>query len=541
MILLSGLESEIPQEELAAFDNGRYEEIVQMLSDLGYLTISDKDNQIVNRTELFDAVSTFRTEAVRTNLLKACTAYFFPLDPVETPQEILTTQEFNLIQLLVGLDGDFCLKEVPQSTTQTIFIRVFHYRLNLLGLYNGPIGNAYSASTEQAWTKFQTWLDQSDETKALELSGDLDQLIRTLKENPTFKNTVLYFTYHSFDQSRSINRESTDTAFGIQLGKNIKTTSNEFRTFKKYAGKNSPDLNFLLEQCESDKNKFMLRIMQLHQWMSGYYLGTIDGDIGEISFNSFIELAKGEVENGNIKFSFPLFVMHLTGDYWIVNIHYFFDHLQNRKEDQTNIDVLFREFNNQYEKLSHEDRENVDINLKAAWKEINVAKNRDLKSTKFRFRRIYFGIRSLVRSAWRSLKRLFGWLTNKATEFIKNMADLMKNFAKLLYREIREGLQLFASGMAFLFGNRTITTGDFLSHYDFDADSIHLISLKSSHIIVQQQIQTFQHTVEGLDFAMTLTGRLVRVILLTQGIGWRRVLIEAGIICKSIFKDIFTF
>lgn len=539
MISITGLESEIPQEELAAFDNGRYEEIVQMLSDLGYLAISDKENQIIDKPGLFNAVSTFRQEAIQGNLLASSIAYLFPADPVETPQEIITPQELNLLQLLVGLDGDFNLTDIPQSATPRIFIRVFHYRLNLLGLYNGSIGNSYSALTEYAWNEFLSWLAPLDKNKALELTGDLDQIIFTLKENPKFKNTILYFNYHSpeFAEFYTITQESTGNAFRNQLRKSIENRSIEFRSFKKYADKKLPDLDFLEKQCESDLNKFMLRLMQLYQWMSGYYLGTIDGEIGKISFNSFLELAKSEVENGNIEFRVPLFVAHLTGDYWIVNIHYFFDNLWNEKEDQTDIGNLFREFSTQYEKLSPELRQNADVNLKAAWKEINVDKNRDLKSTRYRFRRIYFGIKSMVRSIRRSLKRLFGWIVLKTAEFTEKIANLMKNFAKLLFREIREGLQLFAKGMAFLFGKRTITTDDYLTHYDFDADSIHLIPGYCSPELAQEHITMRQNTVQGLDFAMTLTGKLVRFILITQGIGWHRVLIEVGIIIKSMFKN----
>lgn len=539
MISITGLESEIPQEELAAFDNGRYEEIVQMLSDLGYLTISDQENQIIDRIGLFNAVSTFRLETKQANLPEPCFTCSFPDDPVETPREIITPRELDLLQLLVGLDGEFSLTDVPRSSTTGIFIRVFHYRLNLLGLYEGPIGSSYSAMTEHAWTTFLTWMAPLDKNKALELTGDLDQIIFTLKENPKFKNAILYFKYHSpqFAAYYSINRESPGNTFRNQLRISIENNSTEFRTFRTYAGKNLPDQDILEKQCESDMNKFMLRLMQLYQWMSGYYLGTIDGEIGKISFSSFLELATSEVENGNIEFSLPLFVANLTGDYWVVNIHYFFDNLRHQKAEQPDTGDLFREFSRQYEKLSPELRQNSDINLKAAWKAINVDKNRDLKSTRYRFRRIYFGIKSMVRSVWRNLKRLFGWLVRKTDEFIENMANLMKNFAKLLFREIREGLQLFARGMAFLFGKRTITTGDYLTFYDFDTDGIQLVPVYSSPDQAEEHMTMCMNTVLGLDFAMTLTGKMIRFILITQGIGWHRVLIEVGIIIKSMFKD----
>ena len=48
MITLPGFEELVSQEELNVFDNGRYEEIVQMLSDLGYLSISADEGKILN-------------------------------------------------------------------------------------------------------------------------------------------------------------------------------------------------------------------------------------------------------------------------------------------------------------------------------------------------------------------------------------------------------------------------------------------------------------------------------------------------------------
>jgi len=334
---------------------------------------------------LADAVGSFRAEAVLQKLLKSARESHFPDDPVKTPQLIVSAQELYLLQLLVGLDGDFSLPGVPTAGTPNIYCRVFHYRLSLFGLYTGPTGDSYSASTEQAWNKFQAWLAPLKRNKALELTGDLDQLIALLKNTRTFKNSILYFRYENKKQeSVSISQENNRMAFLTQLGENIDVSSKEFSMFKKYANTRFPDQTFLQKQSESELNKFMLRLMQLHQWTSGHYLGTIDGEIGEITFNSFIELARSEVENGNINFRFQFFVVHLEGDYWAVNCHYFFKHLQYEKQEHSNIEDLFREFSRQYENLSPNNKKNADLNLKSAWKEINVSKNQDFKSTRYR-------------------------------------------------------------------------------------------------------------------------------------------------------------
>ncbi len=550
MLTLSGFEDVVSQQELSVFDNGRYEEIVQMLSDLGYLTISAEEGKIVSTFKLQTAVYTFRKEAISGLLIsKSSLQLPFPEIPKEHHEGILTYREFSILQLLVSLDGDFTLKPISEISNIGIYIRVLQYRLHLLGLLEQHPDGYFTDQIKLALDKLSEWLSPVKSDELLDLTGNITKLISHIKENKAFANKIVYFSPNpKLDQdehsrqkweaySRYYNIIGQNRSFLKQLGKDIDRKSLEYKELKSDSRRIDFDQELFNEKCNDDHGNFLIRLMQIAQWISGYYLGEIDGKLGEFTFESFLQLVQGEKENGNINFETYLFIGSVSKDLWVVNPHYLLREMTRSETDIVDLNSrVFDSFDKEYKKLDEVEKKTVDENMSTAWRSINVDFSSDMKSTAHRFRRIYYGARSLLQSFWKGFKSIFNKLKDDVKSFFNGLTNMVKNFAKFLYREIREALQIFSRGLNFLFGKRELETKDCVTKFDFDLDCVTYNTIPLTDSSVKDHHQLLVATTTGLTFCLTLTGRIIHLVMIA-GLGWQRLLIEAGIMLKKMVKE----
>lgn len=540
MLSLPGLEDIVSQEELSVFDNGRYEEIVQMLSDLGYLAISAEEGKIVNGGKLRSAVKAFRKDAVKGLLIsKSALDMPFPEDPKEDHEGILTYREFSVLQLLVSLDGDFTLKSIPEIRNLGIYIRVLQYRFYLLGLLEHHPDGHFTDELKLALDKLLGWLGKVGINELLELTGNLKKLIIRLKESNAFADQVVYFRFRH-ESSNRFDINGANNSFLGQLKKDMKRNSPGFKELKLKSTPRKFDRQFFEDRANDPDGKFVVRLLQLSQWISGYYLGQIDGELGELTFSSFLQLAQGEAESGNTNFKMNLFVGYIADDFWVVNPHYLLDDVVlSAADQQATTSTVFESFGQEYERLNDDDKETVDKNMRAAWKSMNVNFSSDLKSSAHRFRRIYYGARSLLQSFWKGLKNIFSRLKDKAIDLASGLLNQVKNFAKFIYREIREALQIFSRGMKFLFGSRKLTTTDSITRFDFDMDSITGSPEALTDSSLKEHRQLLVATTTGLTFCLKLTGRIIRLAVIAS-MGWHKLVLEAGIMLRKLIKECYS-
>jgi hypothetical protein len=541
MIILPGFEEFVSQEDLNVFDNGRYEEIVQMLSDLGYLSISADEGKILDPGELKTGVVAFRNEAIRGSLIRESNLFLpFPEVPEKDHNGILTYREFSLLQMLVALDGDFTLKPLVETKGLGLYTRVIQYRLHLLGLLKRHPDGVYRDEIDEAIARLAGWLSPIGAEELLALTGNIGRLVLRLKESPSFVDKIVYFNSKLEAFSKYYSIDGSDNRFIQQLGKDIDKKSQDYRQVIKMARPGGFDRQYVDAQCNDAYGDFIIRLSQISQWISGYYLGKIDGELGRFTFESFRQLGQAEVEHGNSDFDMGRLVGHLSDDYWVVNPHYLFREITvGEAEPPIHISDVFSLYNTNYELLTGQEKDTVDENLKIAWKSINVDQSDNMKSSADRFCRIYFGARSLLRSFWKGLKNIFNQLKETLMDITSGLFSMVKNFAKFLYREIRESLQIFSRGVMFLFGNREFGSPDCISKFDFDMDSVTWFSgMLTPNLILDHQ-QKLTAATTGLAFCLTLTGRIIRLAI-TAFIGWPQLILEAGSMLKQLVKECFS-
>ncbi len=281
-------------------------------------------------------------------------------------------------------------------------------------------------------------------------------------------------------------------------------------------------------------NQFLVRLLQLHQWINGYYNGLIDNDLGKRTFNSIREIDR---DIKGMKLRFVLYRLNPQNGTWLLNIRYLFaemiDSLESFKAEDSFETVVKRyeaEIANNPDVRNQKDR--IDKQLKKEFKE--AKKNRKAK----KLRRVYFGVRSLARSIVRGMTRLIQLIIKG----LKFLFRLLKNFVLMLYREIREGLRKFAQGIAFLFGKRQVTTSfsdgrpAIVTRFDFDCDVRSFASLNAGEQIAAHS-HNCRNITHNLQFALTLTATIIEWTFRAISLTWVTILIRIGLYFKKHIKN----
>ncbi len=280
-------------------------------------------------------------------------------------------------------------------------------------------------------------------------------------------------------------------------------------------------------------NKFLVRLLQLHQWINGYYNGLIDSDLGRRTFRSIREIDR---DIKGMKLRFVLYQLNPQTGTWLLNIRYLFaemiDSLESFKE-QDDFETVVQKYESEIANNPkiRDQKKRVDRELHKTIKEVN--KNRENN----KLRRVYFGVRSLARSIVRGMGRLIRLIV-KGLKFIYR---LLKNFVLMLYREIREGLRKFGQGIAFLFGKREITTAfangrpAIVTRFDFDCDVYCFANLDGGQHVPEHRSSCHSIT-HNLQFALVLTAKIIEWTFRAIQLTWVTILIRIALYFRKQIK-----
>ena len=163
----------IPAEEIQKLEEGRVEEILQPLLDLGYIVKAEK-------SLLPDGIRQFRKDYLSQNLLPDFKPNFLFL-----PETELESKELNLLHTLTSLDGDFILKQWPQAQEINLASRIIHYRISLHQLDNIPSEQPFSDAVKKALDKIRKWISNlpGEDLDLINLLGDVPNLLKHISSN----------------------------------------------------------------------------------------------------------------------------------------------------------------------------------------------------------------------------------------------------------------------------------------------------------------------------------------------------------------------
>ncbi|NJL13815.1 MAG: hypothetical protein HC913_12985 [Microscillaceae bacterium] len=177
------------RDQLLAPDKLGQQEDQAVLMDLGYLPDDFWQNPPPDHSlVLRQAWQSFRQEYRAAGLLR----HHFPAFEAEADEA-----ERQLLELLLDLDGDFALPSSFAEGERNLFTRVLHYRLgtSVLAVFAGNVASPFSAFSREGLQILGKWLDTSDLSVCIQLSGDLPALTRQLLAQPAFQNQVVFFRH----------------------------------------------------------------------------------------------------------------------------------------------------------------------------------------------------------------------------------------------------------------------------------------------------------------------------------------------------------
>lgn len=299
---------------------------------------------------------------------------------------------------------------------------------------------------------------------------------------------------------------------------------------------------------DTGSNLLGVRLLQLGLWRAGFYGGAIDGAFGLMSHEALRNLLaqEWEVERPVVnrrKLGRALVSGDGTGgNFWAVDLRIVAQILEAYQPPET--EVAEGE-----EKAIWESLDN--FANRPDWEEELLMRQQEMKALypgqeKKPLRRVYYGLRGLIRGAFRAIGRIIDWFVRK----IKDLAGAIFNFVKATLKRIQEGIGLFFEGFRYfshyLLGKPFITTGPIsdtgeatllATRLRLDFDTTNIVSRNVSDEDLANHVATLARVREGLEFFLQTVSTILRWIgNLASPLGWVRLGVVIARLVRRILR-----
>jgi hypothetical protein len=439
------------------------------------------------------------------------------------------------------INDGIVLKSLPQAGQQNLATRIIHYRLELLGLWPLSINGEFSPLTMQKINELADY-SKTSPLEAINFPATIDRFTRQLlANNPPEKFVVIFKSPHVANKTKKhLDRRQ---AFKRQLISDFGERSDYIKFLAREILKSNPtkiDYAFLNKQSSDAFSRFVMRLVQLQQWEEGFYNGLLDSDIGEVTIKSFLDAISffNESENQQIKPHRAITSLH--GDYFLFNALFFLQQYTT-KSDETDAAKAEEEITN---RLTGE-LENAGPDEKQMFNNNFIAlKNEIFRETKIRptekkglLKRIYYGVKNLLKKAFRFAGKIFRWISEK----VKGMWHFLKNIFRNIFENMRLAIAAFAEGIKFIFGNRTFETNAggqaIISRFGIDGDSTSVATVAIEEVL-QQHIGKTSFSIKSMRFTMAVVEGVLKIIMRALSvITWPLLLLHIASVYNNIIQS----
>jgi len=179
-------------------------------------------------------------------------------------------------------------------------------------------------------------------------------------------------------------------------------------------------------------------------------------------------------------------------------------------------------------------QQSFQANLEKLKSDIYAATSRPPQEKLGLLKRIYFGIKRIIKKAFRFIRKIFNW--------IKTHAEKAWNFLKKLFTgffdHLATGLRVFIDGLKFLIGKKYVVTQEhaqmIVSRFRLDGDTVS-ICYQASTPLIPQHISQAQYQLGSLQFSMAVVGGVLKIVLHTLIlIAWPFILITIVKVFRNI-------
>ncbi len=514
--------------------------MVQMLTDLGYL-----------KTELLYGGNAAEKAASAFQLFHADLLASGLTDAHEI--EKLTAMNgreagVKLLEAATDVDEGFCFTSLPRLGDLNLITRIVHYRLSLLGFYPGQIDSVFNAYSISGLDKAASLTGQKA-LATLNLLGDLQQF------------TVAFTKMHGYSNSIAVIKSPWPESAGETLNysgrfkrrlrDDLGNHTAEFdvlddRLF--FRKDDKVDEAFVSSLAKSELNGFMLRLIQLHQWMAGYYNGALDSGFGEVSLNSLLNIIHNYQESGDGRIRDGEVLVNVSKDYYLFNCLFFLKQYQAESQQQDkSFETLAAIVQSYQNAVKDDDKSDFEKNFRSGMAAV-VERQHELPVKKNGvIRRVFSGVRTFFRKAFRFARKIFRWIADWAEKAV----DFLGNLLRMIYAWVKEAVRHFVEGVRFLLGNFPVVSagkaGELMySNLQADKDGINIIG-KAEPGEIRQHLNNLRGMVSNMKFSLAVIGMLVQImktaLTATAPVAWPVLILNLGMSFKKVsetYKTVLT-
>jgi len=305
------------------------------------------------------------------------------------------------------------------------------------------------------------------------------------------------------------------------------------------------------ELVDTGYHEFGIRLLQVKLWQTHFYVGSVDGKWGELSHQAVVSLMAQEEEvsprkrNGELK---PQARKDLENAFSAFSQRGEADDGTSFVIDFVAMFELLQQYHAQPVETARSKTEQADemtLLLKKLQEEAEVPTatldERILNSEDFRelypdpavkpLRRVAFPRTSFLAGIWRGFKRIANWVAKA----VGKLLGPVFGFIKLITGKIRAGIQQFFRGFRylgyFLLGRPIVTLGTptpdtdtidvFATKFSLDFDGINLVSDQARPSDIQRHVDHLQDMKNSMFYFIDTTLEMIKIIgRLAQPGGW---------------------
>ena len=307
------------------------------------------------------------------------------------------------------------------------------------------------------------------------------------------------------------------------------------------------------DEINNELNQLMTRLVQIRLWLLGTYPGKLDSDLGPLSLKGITSVMDYFRENfGTSRGFVPSdLLMHLGGDYWVLNATYLFKAFLPVLEEMNDKRGSKNQTRTISEKIASllsdpgtdtKARESILTTInEELQKKYPAAANRQRKPRT----RAGKGLLRSIGRFFRHVGELIGKGIKRVIRTLKKLFRWFKNTAQVIWRELKEIYSVMSRAINFLFSRRQIITAQggqsIVTDFDGGFDSITVLSSGSesesesetksrseSEALIQTHIRTVQSHSRALFQASAFAGTIISIALkvITGPCGWIRLGME---------------
>lgn len=516
-------------------DREGMEETVQHLTDLGYLAEEDF-NRFSQGHIVPDGIREALQRYYQDDILLT-TQYTVNTD-FGSPEFLEFLPVLNeRLSLLTALDGEFVHKIKLRLSDQNLYSRILHYRLRLLGLFDQDASLPVSSDTLIGAYKLLLLLGEINREQYLQhvrgkqissnifnLAGNVYAVLDTFRNQ--YDSNLLFYTFPCPDVP-----EAELPYVFVHKGKLISAKNMEaFKTAMRK--QDAPMFNWRLRRQDepsvyNDENLFGVRLVQTVLWINGFYHGRIDGVVGQVTHNALLNFVTSE---NKTRSDFLVCLKDMT---WAVNFAGLSAEMMAYRTTASTED--------EEEYLSDNVEPAVMTSGTAEAQKVVIERARDFFEGIKRFaRRVYYGARSLIRSAIRGITNVWHFIRDE-------IVGPVANFFRHLLKQIRTGIRVFFDGMKrfiyFLLKKPLITMqtpGFVVSKFDFDSDGMLFTNGGDATALLTTHLNLQARLTRQVSMFMKVTGEVLAMIIsLRPPFGWIRLALKIGKIIIGVVRERF--